>query len=71
MYRYMYMCQLLTLFLQTLSWVDIHAFCICDNMTRYFSIKLEEYPVLLKLCDYVATRPNIKKWLETRPDTHH
>jgi len=30
---------------------------------------MDNYPALKALCERVKERPNIKKWLETRPQT--
>ena len=54
-----------------LSWVDIQAYQLLDNLKNYFGINLTDYPELQRLYNEVATQPNIKRWLETRPKTEH
>ena len=40
-------------------------------MTQYFGVNLADYPELKKVHDDVVAQPNIKKWLEERPQTEH
>lgn len=54
---------------QKISYIDIammNALTILDGMKSGFS---DDYPALKALSERVKERPNIKKWLETRPVT--
>ncbi|XP_065898852.1 glutathione S-transferase 1-like [Dysidea avara] len=52
-----------------LSWLDIHAFNLINDISKRFCVNLADYPELKKLVDEVGSLPNIKKWIETRPKT--
>ncbi|XP_065898853.1 glutathione S-transferase 1-like [Dysidea avara] len=52
-----------------LSWVDIQAYFLFDIISKDFGVNLTDYPELQKLVDGVASEPNIKKWIESRPKT--
>ena len=42
-----------------------------DNLNKHLGINIGDYPELQKLYDNVASQPNIKNWLETRPKTEY
>jgi len=49
--------------------VDIQGYFLLDTISTNFGVNLADYPELKKLVDEVASQPNIKKWIETRPKT--
>jgi len=55
--------------LKKLSWVDIQGYFLLDMISTNFGVNLTDYPELKKLVDGVASQPNIKNWIETRPKT--
>ena len=55
--------------LQKLTYVDLammNSLMNLEAMKKGFS---KEYPALKDLCERVQKRPNIAKWLESRPKT--
>ena len=54
-----------------LTVADIAFFNIQDRVSTKIGdcTAIKDYPDLLKLIENVKTEPNIKKWLETRPNT--
>ena len=61
----------ITLFLQTLSWVDIQCYYLLDNLNRHLGINIGDYPELQKLYDNVASQPNIKNWHSWRIEQNY
>ena len=49
--------------------MDIQAYFLFDIISKDFGVNLTDYPELQKLVDGVASEPNIKKWIESRPKT--
>jgi len=56
-------------FFQNLTYIDIammNLMMTLEDLNKGFK---KNYPTLNALCDRVQARPNIKKWLDTRPKT--
>ena len=49
-----------------LSWADIQTFMICSELDQS---ALKNVPKVANLVERVGQLPNIKKWVESRPDT--
>nr|CAB3263817.1 glutathione S-transferase 1 [Phallusia mammillata] len=50
---------------------DIIVYAITDFLVKSFKVDLICYQGITKLRDAVSQRPNIKKWIEARPDTEN
>ena len=47
--------------------MDIQGYVLFDAIATNFGVNLADYPEIQKLVDVVGSEPNIKKWIETRP----
>ena len=47
--------------------MDIQGYVLFDAIATNFGVGLADYPEIQKLVDVVGSEPNIKKWIETRP----
>ena len=50
-----------------LSWADLNLFVLVDTIKAFGVTSIKEYPLLESLCQRVGNLPNIKHWMENRP----
>ena len=47
--------------------MDIQGYVLFDGISTNFGVSLADYPEIQKLVDVVGSEPNIKKYVENRP----
>ena len=55
--------------LDTTSWADLALFHLIDIVLRTYPQSTESFPLIKAHYAQVAARPNIAKWLKSRPET--